>query len=154
MLPLYPVMNRGWVFWPHFVCWPTFSWKWTGCHWETGLGKQHRPRAVWSGSTLFAIQSASFGLTAVHCMLKPHCSNFRIIAAIFPSVQILGFFYGSFSGRGTGCNWGTAEERTGTEEEEGTGRQSHSWTDERTGTVKIWKIVWLVVLVLLPFDTL
>ena len=34
-------------------------------------------RAVWSGSTLFAIPSASFGLITL--MVEPHSSNFRVI---------------------------------------------------------------------------
>ena len=43
---------------------------------QTVLGKQCRG-AVWSGSTLFAILSASFGCIAL--MLKPPCSSFRMI---------------------------------------------------------------------------
>ena len=46
---------------------------------------QTAPRAVWSGSTLFAILSTSFGQT----MVKPHGSNFRMIIAIFVVSQIL-----------------------------------------------------------------
>ena len=42
--------------------------------------------AVWSGSTLFAIPSASFG--RINSMVKPTCSNFRVITANFLGVRI------------------------------------------------------------------
>ena len=50
--------------------------------WQTGMGKQCRSRsdwiegAVWSGSTLVAILSASFGCPTLWA--KPPCSNFRV----------------------------------------------------------------------------
>ena len=41
--------------------------------------------AVWSGSTLFAILSASFGLN--YSMVEPHRSNFRVITMNFLGVR-------------------------------------------------------------------
>ena len=43
-------------------------------------------RAVWSGSTLFAIPSAWFGLH--YSMVEPHSSNFRVITTNFLGVRI------------------------------------------------------------------
>ena len=55
------------------------------------MGKQCRPRsgAILSGPILFVIPSASFG--RIILCVKPACSNFRMITAIFLGVQILGF---------------------------------------------------------------
>ena len=46
-------------------------------------------RVVWLESTLFAILSASFGCIT-YSMVKPHCSNFRIITTIFRVSEFLG----------------------------------------------------------------
>ena len=52
---------------------------------------QTAPRgAVWSGSTLFAIQAASFG--CITLKVKPSCSNFRVLTANFLGVRIFRIF--------------------------------------------------------------
>ena len=48
-------------------------------------------RAVRSGSTLFAILSASFWTH--YSVVKPQCSNFRMLTAIFLGVRIFSDFY-------------------------------------------------------------
>ena len=47
--------------------------------WQTGLGKHCRPSdwAVWSGSTLLAILSVSFGWMHYSIVKNTHCSSFR-----------------------------------------------------------------------------
>ena len=47
--------------------------------------------AVWSESTLSAIPSASFG----HITVRPPCSTFRLITAIFQVFKFFLEFYGS-----------------------------------------------------------
>ena len=53
---------------------------------QISLGKLCRPRSDWSGSTLFAILSASF-LTH-YSMVEPHSSNFWVITTNFLAVRI------------------------------------------------------------------
>ena len=63
------------------------SWAGSYVFGQAGLGKQCRPR---SGSSLFAILSASFGLIS---LVEPLCSNFRIITAIFRVSKYLGILW-------------------------------------------------------------
>ena len=52
--------------------------------WANNADPDQTPRgAVWSGSTLFTIPSASFGL-----IVEPHSSNFRVIRTNFLGVWI------------------------------------------------------------------
>ena len=53
---------------------------------------QTAPRAVWSGSALFAILSASLCIFWMHYSKeKPSCSIFRVVSANFQVTKILGF---------------------------------------------------------------
>ena len=63
--------------------------------WQTDLGKQCRPRSncSWRSSLIrVSIYCHSVCIILAYCMVRTHCSNFRIITAIFSHVQIITIF--------------------------------------------------------------